>query len=390
MRIVSILVLATLVGCIADPTKDPQPEAVVVTDLLVPGACPVTDDLSVIEVSAVVVGEEDAIGPQSTPPSFEFTRLAEDPAGSLPGRLTGLDVFDVGLTVESAEFRPSGGADRRDDSRLVLLMVDSSGSLRGRDVVTEEVDDGKASDKDDQRFAFLKRFIGDLPREHFISLISFNNEIPSIDPGDSNDGPAVPTRNRDIIEQGLDDLEQAEEGATPLARALVDGKASIIDSNTDLNPMVILLTDGIEGGDPTDDAQRSRLRAAINSYEAAQIPVIVLQLQPPEAAGTPRGRDPLLVELACRTGGEHFFVEEPEEFTAAESLLSSMLMYRLAGAWILRTRVDMGGASLRSGSYFLSTVLGVNFGDGWSTEHLAAPRDPLLGFLDTRLWLTKP
>lgn len=403
------------IGCVADPTDDPadKPDAGAsadagatadagteprsLTSLFVPGACPAQDDLSSIDLSVVLGLDGEAtgalpdarVGGQTlatvlTPERFVFSRVPEDPAGSLPGVLTGEEAFDVGLTVESVEFRPSGGDQRRDKARLVLLMVDSSGSLRGRDAATGEVDDRKASDRDDMRFAFLKRVIDSLPSDHYISLISFNNEVPNIDPA------AEPTRNHAIIESGLDDLEQAERGATPLARALTDGKAAIIDSNTDLNPVVVLLTDGVEGGDPTDDAERSQLRAAVDAYEAAQVPVMVVQLQVPEQADTPRGRDPLLVELACRTGGEHFFVEAPEEFIASEGTLAQALLHRLAGAWILRTRVDVGGASLRSGSYFLSTVLGVDIGDDQGGVRLAGPADPAQPFLDTRLWLTKP
>ena len=406
--VVGTLAAVTALGC--DSTVGLDATRSTLNDLLVPGACRVSgfEDLSEIDVSVILVGDQEAILPDTkvqretepvggllTPSSFGWARLSgpDDVPGTLPGLAQGVmggATDDVDLKVKSVEFRYNGGAERRGDPRLVVFLIDSSGSLRGRDIRTGEVDDNKASDKDDQRFAFFNQLLGAMPRNYYVSLVSFNNEIPNIDPGDANDGPAVPTRNRDIIEQAISDIEQAEEGATPLARALRDTKSSIIDSNTDLNPVVVLLTDGVEEGDPTDDADRSRLKEAIAAYEAAKIPVIVLQLQPPVLAGTPRERDPLLVDLACRTGGEFLFLEQPEEFTASESQVSSIVRHRLVGSWVVRTQTTLSNASFGPDSYFISSELTVTLGGETQPERLARSRDQLLDFLDTRLWLVKP
>jgi len=403
-----LLVASMAVGC--DSTVGLDATRSTLNDLLVPGACRVQglNDLSEIDVSVVLVGEQDAIIPETkiqreTLPvgdllgrsSFEWKRIVDgvDVGGSEPGVAQGVAsgvTGGVDLQVKDVHFRYNGGEERRNDDRLVMLIIDSSGSLRGRDPRTGDVDDNKASDPGDQRFAFFRQLLGSIPRNYYVSLVSFAGQIPNIDAGDNNDGPAIPTRNRDIIEQAITDIERAEEGATPLARALRDTKSSILDVNNDLNPVVILLTDGVEEGDPTDDADRSGLKAAIDSYEAAKIPVIVLQVQPPIAAGTPRTRDPLLVDLACRTGGEYLFLERPEEFTASASQVPVIVRNRLVGSWVVRTQTTLSNPAFGADSYFLSAELSVTLGGETEPERLARANDQQLDYLDTRLWFVKP
>ncbi|MEZ4467056.1 MAG: hypothetical protein R3F43_22060 [bacterium] len=142
--------------------------------------------------------------------------------------------------------------------------------------------------------------------------------------------------------------------------------------------MVVLLTDGVEDGDTSDDEDRSRLKAAIDSYEADGIPVIVLQLQPPVSSGLPRGRDPMLVELACRTGGEHLFLEQASEFTESRSPLGDIVRNRLVGSWVLRTTTTLDGPAFGPGEYFLSTQLTVQLGGETQPARLARNRDERL------------
>ena len=162
------------------------------------------------------------------------------------------------------------------------------------------------------------------------------------------------------------------------------------NGDNDLNGALVLFTDGVETGDPTDTDDRAGLDKAIADYKAAGVPVFVVQLEPPLSAGYPLGRDPKLVQLACETGGEHIFIEDPKEFTDPRSNLANLLKNRLRGAWKVRTTTTLSNPTFPSDTYLVSTQLIVALGA--VAEHsarLALSRDSQRDFEDTRLWFAK-
>ncbi|MGK0360564.1 MAG: hypothetical protein ACI9U2_002877, partial [Bradymonadia bacterium] len=255
------------------------------TGVAVTGACKVDDSLSQIDVSVVFSGPGgegilpgDSVqlgGPSAgellNASSFQWEPLDAEfqgAQGSAFGVASGLS-NGVGLVSDAVRFDFTGGADRKDDERLVVFALDHSGSLIGEDLVNGGVDISVATDIRDERIAFFRTLVGQLPESISLSLVSFQGQLPIIDAGQNGDGPAVPTRNRDIIFNALSDLESGSSGTTPLARTLADTLSSILlpniqraNGSNDLNGALVLFTDGVEIGDPTDTNDRAGLDRA--------------------------------------------------------------------------------------------------------------------------------
>lgn len=354
--------------------------------IAVSGACATTPDLDRVALSLVLLDQRgnDLDGAlQWTPESISFVApsnfgdlaegeaAAEDGAGAMRA---------VSMAAESFAFAPTGGPGRAMDPRLVLLMLDHSGSLVGIDPFTGLFDFEQASDPEDRRISFFQQLIGILPAEDFLSLVSFSGDFADITPEYS-----TPVRNKDVILEGLNALQFEEDGTTPLTRALEDTRQRVIEPNGAMNPVVILFTDGIESGDPTDEPGAfERAVAGYADREPGPIPVIVLHLQPPVSVPAEhRGRSARLAELACRTGGEYFFLPEADRLTTDIDLLRHVA-WRLAGAW--RLAVTTGLAEVPPGEWFVSTRLLLEDGDLSLSAELQdeGPTGP-----DRRLWFVK-
>jgi hypothetical protein len=376
--------------------------------LLVPGACPadgaaVDLTLALLSGGHALLPDDRAggatVGEQLAANAFRFAPPADRQTGG-DGAVEpeGSDAapLPVGLAPRDLTFLWTGGREREHDARLVVLLLDQSGSLIGQDANTGAVDTTRASDLDDARLLFFRQLVHGLPDPDYVSLIWFNGSFPTFDPQ-----YAAPTRNRDVITDGLGLLSRGQDGGTPLADALDQTLSRLVEfpDNADLNPVVVLFTDGTEGGDTspgprTLDAVIDRYahhRRTVNDRTVdAPVPVIVVHLQPPASAGLPRGRDPQLARLACATGGEYVFLRDPREFDAGvDPDLAPFVLDRLRGAWRLRVALDPGQATLapRTG-YLLTTEVGVTAAGTRRSATLEAPAQP--GDRDTRVWFRLP
>lgn len=400
------LAALTLGGC--DSTVGLDPTQPAFTGITVPGACKVDDGLNQIDVSVILLGQDgEGILPDGRVQresrsvaelldsnSFRWAKLPESEfTGNAVGVARGVGtgaVDGIDLRSESVRYEFTGGNERQNDDRLIVYALDHSGSLIGEDLVNGGVNIDSASDILDERITFFRTLTGLLPDDVYLSLVAFQNQLPIIDAGQNNDGPAIPTRNRDQMSEFLAQLESGSTGTTPLARTLNDVLSSVIAPNDDLNASLVLFTDGVEIGDPTDTEDRSALEQATQAYVAAGVPVFVIQLEPPIDSGYPQGRDAKLVDLACRTGGEYLFIENPSEFTDSTSNLATLVKNRLRGAWKVRTNTTLSNPTFQPDTYFVSTQLSVALGT--LAEHsarLALSRDSQRDFEDTRLWFVK-
>jgi hypothetical protein len=316
-----------------------------------------------------------------------------------PSSQTGLSLLGSSLRYEVP-----GGDARRGDDRLVVLLLDNSGSLKGQPDPTQSVDPSKASDQRDERLTFFKNLVRlpYIPLDTYFSLVWFDQRQPHI-----TQEFATPTRNRDVMVcpagsdgatcrldkafDGLSQLERGEIGSTPLADAL-DQTYNIVINGKDtkaFNPVVILFTDGTERGDSSGSGKT--LAQVTQTYanhtyggQASPVPVIVLHLQPRLASGFAQGRDPELYALACATGGEYVFIERSDEFTTSNTL-EPLVANRIAGAWKLRvSSTDTVG--LGSGQYLLSSELSLTLGGKKESTALTSSDDETE---DTRLWFVK-
>jgi hypothetical protein len=317
-----------------------------------------------------------------------------------PGDQTG-----ISLLAQDLRYETPGGPTRTSDDRLVVLLLDNSGSLKGQPDPLSPVDKAKASDPRDERITFLKNLVR-LPyidSDTYFSLVWFDQRQPHITPEF-----ATPTRNRDVMVcpagsdgatcqadkemDGLSKLERGETGATPLADALDQTYKIVIngDKTKDLNPVVVLFTDGVESGDSSGSGKT--VTEVTQSYanhtyggEKTPVPVIVVHLQPTVASGFPRGRDQALYELACATGGEYIFIERADEFTTSDTL-EPLVANRLSGAWKLRvSSTDTIG--IDPGAYLLSSDLSLTLSAKTVTTPLKRNKDQAAD--DTRLWFVK-
>lgn len=372
-------------------------------EVIVPGACEQTDDLSNVSLSVLLLGGDGQLYPDSrlsgaqgtvgsrlSAERFTFDKAPADAGNNFaePAAGTGPDGEEqgVGLLPVSLDYEYSGGIERRAETKLVVLMMDKSGSLIGRDPFTGDVDVSKASDQSQQRLAFFSGLLQNLPENYRVSLVPFSGDFPQI-----TDEYSTPTPNRDVILDGLTVATRASEasGLTPLARSLDSVYSRIIQPNLQgMNPVVVVFTDGLEGIDMVADLQAQATRYAGGGLAGASVPIIIVHLQPPPTVDARlRGRDPALADLACQTGGEYIFLERADEFTTT-SYLQPAVLNRIDGAWKLGVDTTLNGSAFEPGPWLLSTQLEVVLASEARSFALqrARQRDDLR---DSRLWFFK-
>jgi Mg-chelatase subunit ChlD len=417
------VVFAALLGLSCDSTVGLDPSQTSFTNLVVPGACKASDNLSRVEFSVMLLGGTEALLPDSDIArepvtdlldlnGFQF-RLTQDDRGTIeqtsvvvdcdlcgPSSLGTMTKQGVGLRVTDFNFHYSGGEDRRGKRKLIIFMLDHSGSLVGVNPMDDtDVKPGRGSDRDDQRISFFLQLVGNLPADHYMSLVSFNGDFANI-----SDQYSTPTVNRDVIREGLEKLNFNEAGKTPLARALDDVYERIIVPNyEDLNPVVVLFTDGAEARDDSGNLGDAMAKYASGPASAAngqpsaaagqQVPIVVMHLQQTGAAeqdfGYPRGRSIDYQDLACKSGGEYLFLERASEFTESTTL-QSVVRNRLAGVWRLSTETTLSNPDFEAESGFLmSTELTVTLGVKSRSFSMSRERQSDDVFNDTRIWLYK-
>lgn len=311
------------------------------------GVCPAEGDEIVFELMPLdgaaaltpgtrLEGAMQPLGEVWSAADVRFSIVDEGPAGDGTVEVPGGDLSPITLDPVALEYATLGGAGRAGDATLVVLMMDHSGSMVGRDPITDEFDPSRASDLNDLRLAFMSQWLERLPDDVLVSLVPFQGEFADITPEFS-----TPTRNRDVIAEGLETLQFDESGPTPLTRTLRDSLERIIEPNPAMNPVVLLFTDGVEDGDPTD--QQGGFERVVDAYAngSTPTPVIVMHLQPPGTLpDARRGRDPRLVNLACRTGGAYVFLPSAEGLLVDPELMTRMVN-RIGGAWRARVRSDV-------------------------------------------------
>ena len=404
--------IAALLALSCDSTIGLDPSQTSFTNLVVPGACRASDNLSRVDFSVMLLGGTEALLPDSDIArepvtglldldGFQFRLTQDDRDGSIesrsvviecdlcgPGSLGNTTKRGVGLRATDFTFAYSGGEDRRAKKKLVVLMLDHSASLVGVDPLDDRnVKPGRGSDRDDQRISFFLQLVGNLPGDHYVSLVSFNGDFANI-----SDQYSTPTVNRDVIREGLEGLNFNEGGKTPLARALDDAYERIIEPNyQDLNPVVVLFTDGTELQD--DSGVLDEVKAKYVAGPVGQsVPIVVMHLQQTAAAeedfGYERGRSAAYQRLACDSGGEYLFLERASEFTESTTL-QSVVRNRLAGVWRLATETTLSTPEFSDTGYLMSTELTVTLGVKSRSFSMSRERQSDDVFNDTRIWLYK-
>ena len=376
------------------------------TKLIAPGACVVEDEgvapLQEIDLSLLLLDGTDAILPddrlkRETRPVFEL--LTADLAASFKFEKTananaeiaedafaeGTDnvVRGVGIVPRGLTFQWTGGIDRKDENLLIVFAMDHSGSLIGLDPRAGGVDLNRGSDPKDERITFFSQAIDDFPESAFMSVISFAGDFVNLD-----DNCATPTLNRDQIRTCFTELQRGENGFTPLADALAIALRRIVGANDDLNPVIVLFTDGTEDQGDTSTAE---LGAMETELVDAGVPVITIHLKPrnPDFPPEVRNRSQALQQLSCRTGGEYIFIERAEQLSDERtSNLQAIVTNRVRGVWRLRSETTLARNDFPADEYLLSTEVTVNL-TGKSRSFALSRKQDTSEFNDTRLWFKK-
>lgn len=369
---------------------EPDPEAVELTEFRVTSTCRGDSPADQAELRGVLLSGERLLGPDDRVQGIDGALIDglraqlsftahPDESDAQPAVARGPEgaVLDIAPVIKGVRYTA-----QRSGDRLVILALDNSGSLVGEDPRNQEVDLDRASDLADERIAFMHLLTNLLPESAYLSVVGFQGEGATLS-ADPNDGVA-PTRNRDITAMALDQLQFDSTGPTPLARALQQIRTSLVDANEELAPVVILFTDGVETGDPSDPDGEA-LANETARYAEQQIAVHVLQLRPPATTIYDRERDPALVRLACQTGGDHHFIESPREFTDVASRIGETIVSRLDGAW--RVAVELPGmAEQAAGWWAVSTRLVISAASDVAAD-LQVSSDPERPWDDHRAWL---
>ena len=230
----------------------------------------------------------------------------------------------IELVTKSVKYEWASSDPEAEKIPLLVLLMDQSNSVLGH---TRTGGQQYGSDYDHQRITFFKSLIKGLDPKFEIALLTFSDFTSDF--GSDGNEVDTPTLNRDLISNALEDLKYSGKynARTPLKQALSDAKSMIEGLEPDTyEPVVVVFTDGIEGGDNSMGAPSISDLAAF--YVARHIPVHTIQLQ---AKQDPMGEDeeeakrPLPVEemsrLACQTGGDFYYIRKANEFTTNNDLL---------------------------------------------------------------------
>lgn len=340
------------------------------------GICP-GDAAGHVRVNMVLLSDDlgESLGDEAleggdalAPERFQFTW--DNTAGGLAEPLAEGDAARIELATQGVRYVPT--AAEPEARRLVVFLMDSSGSLVGQDPRTGAVDVAAASDRRDERIVFFQQLLGGVGEDTLASLVWFN-DAPVLRPE-----TAAPTLVHESIAEGLLNVVQfQEEGTSRLAPALDAVLDQIIAANAHVAPLVVLFTDGAD-----DEGALDAVTARYAEREEGPVPVVVLDLEPKPASGLPMGRSPALQALACRTGGDYLFLEHADEFTRQDRNLLPVVAARLRGAWQLDVAVDAGEA--QPAAALVSTTLKATLGgETHSASYQATPAD-------TRLLLPTP
>jgi hypothetical protein len=336
----------------------------------------------------------------------------------------------ISLGVSSVKFwapgYPSEGDQNTRDAidakdKLVVIAMDNSASFAGIDgrkpASQQRQLMGGRSDSGDNRAVFAQDLANKLDPSDFVSVVKINSDIPNIINCCPENGPcstacsttelpklcSQPTKNRSETQCSLDRISRlgGEVGTTPINKTLKDIYYSILLPSSDLNPVVVLFTDGAE----LDEEIQSLLGpdGAIELYKngyknnalTASVPVIVLHLdQTPLAAlseaeggyGFRAGRDDRLLRLACETGGDYIFLKDADSITNGRTgSLATKVRNLITGSWsvIVDTNLDEKEAT----SWNVSTDLVLNIDQrGELVATMAKSQYAIGGVIDTRLW----
>ena len=313
----------------------------------------------------------------------------------------------MSITPVKVEYEYVGGEDQKDAKPYVIFLLDQSASHIG--MTETDLNPSNSTDYNGVRLSFFNQLLQNLPEHYYASVIAYQGNEDDATSADTLATSPLSLRQMyetevegereeligvDILLNRLSELtsniglkvgtpmRQALKSTLRIAKEARDNPPNV----SGLSPVVILYTDGVEGGDTSTGPEDLSEIAAM--YKAEGIPVHIVHLNLPFTfPEEDRVRSSAFAELACQTGGDYHFLERSETFYIHPSLLP-MIESRTQGRWKLTVESDFNNEELFPSQmgYLLSTELKVTLGQDSKTYSLRSDGRP---DQDTRVWVYK-
>jgi len=302
-------------------------------------------------------------------------------------------------------------------NRVIALVLDNSGSLRGDDSNGDPTQ--RPTDPTDVRFAAVKTLLDSLDAEKdrvgLFSLAGTGSNAVSFDSlshgGEEFTGGGFYSLSQEkegqsILLRSIEDLAAAREnGGTPIWDGIAEAAQQLRD-NADLDneiPSIIVFTDGYKKQDlPRDAGAGEEYGSAATSATLGDvlavvqdddqpIPVYIVHLENTSVVTTAFGRDRKLEELACASGGAYYRVEQPSD---VKGPFDKFLQYVSFGHYLMRVSYqDLQSGRFPAGEdYAIHAVFSMKLENRTKTFTLGRGQviqDSQRTF-DTRVFVTKP
>jgi Ca-activated chloride channel homolog len=210
--------------------------------------------------------------------------------------------------------RPTADVEVAQDRATVVILLDSSVSMRATDVAPNRFEAAKDA---------ARQFVSDLPERFRVGLVSYAASASSIAP---------PTTDRDVVRAALDGIKLT--GDTAIGEAIYVGLdvISSLDEQVPEDPppaAIVLLSDG---GQTTGRAADDAAQAAAT----AEVPVHTIAYGTPGGViQTPKGPSPvpadkpLMRSIAQTTGGSYHEAASDVEIRQVYQDIGISMAYRM-------------------------------------------------------------
>jgi Ca-activated chloride channel family protein len=288
--------------------------------------------------------------------NLEVLAAVIDKGGLRWRRWVPLVLFLLALTcATTALARPRGETWVPDDNATVVLLVDTSGSMRARDVEPTRLDAASAA---------MRSFLDRLPKRFHVGLVEFSS-VPDV--------LAEPTRDRQLVRDAITYLTpdagtaigDGLDIATRLAQSTLAQEGAKRAQDGKLPAAIVLLSDGAQNRGrlrPQDAAQKART-AGIRVYTVAlgtQKGVVRFGFGP-FGQTIPVPPDPATMRMIARTtGAKTYTANNAERLEAVYQQLGSSIGRRREtrdiSSWFLAGAAALLAASVGTARFLTAPL----------------------------------
>jgi tight adherence protein B len=262
-----------------------------------------------IAIVAVSAGAVSAQSADPLPLRIEEVDASDHPAVSIvvsvPSELVGVSLTSENFTViEAGEDRPSGATAVPTDGLQVILLLDTSGSMKGRPISAAK--------------AAAQGFLDAMPAGVAVAVVSFGDEPTVLSPF-----------GEDTSRAGAE-IAKIEAGSNTALYDALEAGAGLFEGEASDRRILVVLSDG------GDTASSSTLTDAIDAISGADVGFYVVELESPENDADTLG------QLVTATGGQIVPAEDPE----ALAIVFDDIASQIVNQYELRYRSEASGETV--------------------------------------------